>query len=80
MLGIRPEDITFADGQGDLQGTVYSSELLGDSTLLNVRVGDALISAKVGPDDGRDMDSAITLVFNRAKAHVFDAETGLRRD
>ncbi len=80
VLGIRPEDITVGNGQGDLQGTVYSSELLGDSTLLNVRVGDALISAKVGPDDGRDMDSAITLSFNRAKAHVFDAETGQRRD
>lgn len=80
VLGIRPEDIAIAEAAGDLQGTVYSSELLGDSTLLNVRVGDALISAKVGPDDGREMDVAINLSFDRQKSHVFDAVTGLRRD
>ena len=80
VLGVRPEDVMVTDRQGDLQGTVYSSELLGDATLLNVRVGDALIAAKVGPEDGRAMDSAISLTFDRAKAHLFDAETGARSD
>ncbi|MEM1286723.1 MAG: ABC transporter ATP-binding protein [Pseudomonadota bacterium] len=78
-VGIRPEDIAIADGEGDLEGEVYSSELLGDSTLLNVKVGDALIAAKVGPDQGRDMDSAIALTVNRGKLHVFDAGSGERR-
>ncbi|MGD1885635.1 MAG: ABC transporter ATP-binding protein [Cohaesibacteraceae bacterium] len=75
---IRPEDVTVAGGSGALQGTVYSSELLGDSTLLNVHVGEALVAAKVGPDDGRVMDSDITLAINHGKLHLFDAHSGER--
>ncbi|MEM1285012.1 MAG: ABC transporter ATP-binding protein [Pseudomonadota bacterium] len=77
-LGIRPEDVTVAGGSSDLQGTVYSSELLGDSTLLNVHVGEALVAAKVGPGDGRVMDSEITLGINHDKLHLFDAHSGER--
>lgn len=80
VLGVRPEDVSVAADAGDVQGTVYSSELLGDCVLLNVRVGDALMAAKVGPEEGRAMDSTISLSFNRAKLHLFDAGTGARRD
>ncbi len=79
MLGIRPEDISLVEEGGDIDGMVYSSELLGDSTLLNIRIGDGLISAKVGPGDGREMDSAISLTFDRARLHVFDGQSGERR-
>ncbi|MEM8849170.1 MAG: ABC transporter ATP-binding protein [Pseudomonadota bacterium] len=78
-LGIRPEDIQVTDGKGDLSGTVYSSELLGDSTLIVLRAGGGLISVKVGPQGGRPMDSAIALTFDRAKLHVFDGQSGDRR-
>lgn len=80
VLGIRPEDVKVAGADGLLDGLVYSSELLGDLTLLNVRVSGALIAVKVGPDDGRDMDSAISLTFDRSKIHLFDKATGARRD
>ena len=33
-LGVRPEDIRVDDGSEAIRGKVYSSELLGDSTLL----------------------------------------------
>ncbi len=79
IIGIRPEDIAVAHGAGDLSGTVFSSELLGDSTLLNVRSGEAMIAVKVGPTEGREMNSAIALHFDAAKLHVFDKATGARR-
>jgi multiple sugar transport system ATP-binding protein len=75
-LGIRPEDISVTSDEADLAGTVYSSELLGDSTLLNIRSGDALIAVKVGPDAGRPMNDAINLAFDPAKITVFDCATG----
>lgn len=78
-LGIRPEDISVSSGEPDLAGRVYSSELLGDSTLLNIRSGEALIAVKVGPDAGRAMDDAIDLAFNLDKIAVFDGETGQLR-
>ncbi|MEM7022348.1 MAG: ABC transporter ATP-binding protein [Pseudomonadota bacterium] len=80
-LGIRPEDITLArSSEADLKGMVYSSELLGDCVILNVRAGDVLIAAKVGADQGREMDTPIALRFDRQKLQVFDAETGNRSD
>ena len=80
MLGIRPEDVMLAeDGEADLRGHVYSSELLGDCVLLNVRAGKALIAAKVAADQGREMDTPIALRFDRRKLHIFDAQTGERR-
>jgi multiple sugar transport system ATP-binding protein len=79
MLGVRPEDISLADGEADLTGTVYSSELLGDCTLLSVRVGETLVAAKVGPTQGRDMGAEIGLKLTREKLHLFDHDTGMRR-
>ena len=77
-LGIRPEDISVSDDLSDLEGRVYSSELLGDATLLNIRSGDGLIAVKVDPDAGREMDAPIHLTFNAAKIALFDGETGER--
>ncbi|MEM0948896.1 MAG: ABC transporter ATP-binding protein [Pseudomonadota bacterium] len=77
-MGIRPENIRIDTDAELIKGFVYSSELLGDSTLLNVRAGDALVAVKVGPEEGRAMDSAIALSFDPAKAHVFDGKTGDR--
>ncbi|MEM9206090.1 MAG: ABC transporter ATP-binding protein [Pseudomonadota bacterium] len=78
-LGCRPENIHVADGEhAHLNGIVYSSELLGDSTLLNVRCGEAMVTVKAGPADGRAMDTEIGLVFDLAHLHHFDATTGAR--
>jgi len=77
-IGIRPEDIRVDDSSEHIKGNVFSSELLGDSTLLNVRAGEPLIAVKVGPEDGRAMGSDIGLSFDAAKIHVFDSETGER--
>ena len=81
-LGIRPEDIGIASGAGtaDFTGQVYSSELLGDTTLLNVRIGEQLVVAKVGPDQGREMNETIGLSFDRAALHLFDTASGERRE
>ncbi|MEL6464254.1 MAG: ABC transporter ATP-binding protein [Pseudomonadota bacterium] len=78
-LGIRPEDLSLTNGAADLTGSVYSSELLGDSTLLNIRVGKTLVAVKAGPDDGLPMGAPVNLSVNRDKLHVFDHDTGIRR-
>ncbi len=79
-IGIRPEDLrVVGTGAGEIDGVVYSSELLGDSTLLNVRVGATLIAVKVGPEGGLEMDAPVSLTLDRAKLHVFDGQSGERR-
>ena len=79
IVGIRPEDIALVEGPAHLSGTVFSSELLGDATLLTVRVGGALVAVKAGPADGRAMDAPVALRLDAAKIHVFDPGTGARR-
>lgn len=80
IIGIRPENLRVTEtGEGDIDGIVYSSELLGDSTLLNVRVGTALIAVKVGPDGEREMAAPVSLTLDRSKLHVFDGQSGERR-
>ena len=81
VLGQRPEDLRVTDPcNGGLRGTVYSSELLGDCTLLNVKLEDTLVVVKVGPDEGRPMGNEVDLVFDPAKLHVFDKASGNRID
>ncbi|MEP3278029.1 MAG: ABC transporter ATP-binding protein [Stappiaceae bacterium] len=80
-LGVRPEDITIADeGDADLTGVVYSSELLGDCVLLYVRAGEELIAAKVAPDQEMPIDTAVSLRFSPSKLHLFDGGSGTRKE
>ena len=79
-LGVRPEDVTLATGEAHVRGTVYSAELLGDCVLLNVRAGGSMIAAKVGPENLLPMDAEVGLLFDTGKLHLFDAETGARRE
>ena len=77
VLGQRPEDLRVtAPDAGQLTGTVYSSELLGDSTLLTVKVADALVVVKVGAEKGLAMDTSVGLAFDPAKLHLFDQAGG----
>jgi multiple sugar transport system ATP-binding protein len=73
-LGFRPEDSSLTEpGAGDVAGTVFSSELLGDVTLVGVRVGGDLVNVKVGPDGGRPIDAPVGIRIDRAKLHAFSA-------
>ena len=79
-LGVRPEDIALSHGDADIEGKVYSSELLGDCTLVNVRVGDSLVAAKVGADEGMEMDTPVGLKLRQERLHFFDTKSGNRRE
>jgi multiple sugar transport system ATP-binding protein len=74
-IGQRPEDLRVVEPQaGDLAGTVFTSELLGDSTLLSLRVGGDLINVKVGPEDGLRMGEAVGIKLDQARLHAFGAD------
>ena len=42
------------------------------------RVGDARVTVKAGPADGRTMDAPVALRLDAAKIHVIDPSTGAR--
>ena len=79
VLGQRPEDMRLCEaGTGHLQGEVFSSELLGDATLVAVRLDTALVTVKVGPADGRRIGEPVGVEVDQARAHFFDATSGQR--
>jgi multiple sugar transport system ATP-binding protein len=79
VLGQRPEDLRLSPaGTGDLNGEVFSSELLGDSALVGVQTGEDLVNVKVGPLEGRALGEAVGIRFDPTKLHTFDAVTGER--
>ncbi|NOX74055.1 MAG: ABC transporter ATP-binding protein [Alphaproteobacteria bacterium] len=80
-LGQRPEHLTLtAPGAGDLTGTVFSSELLGDAMLVNVTVGNEMLVVKTAPHDGAKMGETVGICFDVGNIHLFDIDTGDRLD
>jgi multiple sugar transport system ATP-binding protein len=79
VLGQRPEDLRVAaTGAGDLKGKVFSYELLGDSSLVAVRVGAELINVKVAPGERYSIGQPLDVVIDRARLHLFDSTSGHR--
>ena len=79
VLGARAEDIRIAEpAEADVAREVYSMELLGDSTLLTVKLGPTLFSAKGAKDFRAAIGETIGFRLDPAQLHLFDAGTGDR--
>jgi multiple sugar transport system ATP-binding protein len=78
-LGQRPEDLRLAPSdRADLVGSVFSSELLGDSTLVAVQLGKEIVNVKTGPTEGQPIGAPIGITFDRSKLHFFNTASGQR--
>jgi multiple sugar transport system ATP-binding protein len=78
-LGFRAEDASLApEGQGQITAPIYTLELLGDATMISVRVGGALVSVKADKTFRAEIGDPVRLSVPPAICHLFDAETGER--
>ena len=79
-LGFRAEDASVAgDGEtGLINAPIYTLELLGDSTMVSVRIGGALVSVKADKNFRAEIDDSVGIVINKDHCHLFDGETGAR--
>ncbi|MFZ4808655.1 MAG: ABC transporter ATP-binding protein [Hyphomicrobiaceae bacterium] len=78
-LGVRPEDISVANGS-DPAGSTFEAltevvERLGSETLLDVRVADGTMVASVDPTSTAKIQEKIQLAFNPKKLHFFEDKT-----
>ena len=53
-------------------------ELLGDATLVSVRIGPALVSIRAPKDFRIDIGAPLHVAIPARKIHLFDARTGTR--
>ncbi len=45
-IGFRAEDANVVENGGQINAPIYTMELLGDATMVSVRIGGALVSVK----------------------------------
>lgn len=79
VLGVRAEDVLVGAPEGaDLIKEVFSFELTGDATLVTVRVGNRLFTARAAKDFRAVVGQTVGLTLRPAHCHLFDATTQAR--
>jgi multiple sugar transport system ATP-binding protein len=79
VLGVRAEDCSVdSAGQGHVPAVIYSSELIGDHTLVTCQVGEAFVVAKMGKDFEAEIGAQVGIALDLAHVYFFDAATSER--
>jgi multiple sugar transport system ATP-binding protein len=77
-LGFRAEDAAIVDGAGQIEAAVYSMELLGDASMISMRVAGELVAIKASKDYRVEIGETVRAVVPVAACHLFDRTTGTR--
>ena len=75
-LGVRPEDLSLVepDREGCIRGETYVVEPMGNETLVDVKVGEALVTVRAERGWERPIGSPIGIVIDPATVCFFDSE------
>ncbi len=77
-LGFRAEDARVVPSGGQINAPIYTMELLGDATMVSVRIGGALVSVKADKNYRAEIDDIVSIEVANEHCHLFEAETGAR--
>jgi len=78
VLGFRAEDARVVDGGGQISAPIYALELLGDATMVSMRIGGALVSVKADKNFRAEIDDRVSIHVPVDHCDLFDAKTGER--
>ncbi len=77
-LGFRAEDAEVVKSGGQINAPIYSLELLGEATMVTVRIGGSLIAVKTDKTFRADIGETVSIKITKENCHLFDAQTGGR--
>ncbi|MFS4580781.1 ABC transporter ATP-binding protein [Phaeobacter sp. C3_T13_0] len=77
-LGFRAEDASVVESGGQINAPIYTMELLGDATMVTVRIGGVLVSVKADKTFRADIDDMVSIHVPTDHCHLFDKQTGAR--
>lgn len=77
-LGFRAEDASTVESGGEVNAPIYTLELLGDATMVTVRIGGQLIAVKADKSYRAAIGEQVSLKIPAKDCHLFDAQTGAR--
>ena len=78
ILGFRAEDAAIVPEGGQITAPIYSLELLGEASMISMRLGGELVSIKASKDFVADIDAIISAAIPAKACHFFDRQTGAR--
>ena len=78
QLGFRAEDASIVKTGGEINAAVYTMELLGDATMITVRVNGELVSVKASKDYRAQIGDMVRISVPSEICHLFDTQTGAR--
>lgn len=78
QLGFRAEDASIVDTGGEIHAAVYTMELLGDATMITVRVNGELVSVKASKEYRAQIGDMVRISVPNDICHLFDTQTGAR--
>ena len=77
-LGFRAEDTVVGDPAGQIKATVYTLELLGEATMVSIRIGGVLVSGKADKTFRAEIGDDISIRVPPEHCHLFEAGSGAR--
>ena len=75
-LGFRAEDAAIVPSGGQITAPIYSLELLGEASMVSMRVAGELVSIKTSKDFTAEIGSPISATVPARACHFFDQQTG----
>ncbi len=77
-LGFRAEDAQVVESGGQINAPIYTLELLGDATMVTVRIGKTLVSVRADKSFRAEIDDPVSIAVPATACHLFDGQTGQR--
>ena len=78
QLGFRAEDASIVETGGEIHAAVYAMELLGDATMITVKVNGEQVSVKAAKDYRAQIGDMVRISVPNEICHLFDTTTGAR--
>ena len=78
FVGFRAEDATVVKENGQLNSQIFTLEILGDATMVTVKVGKSLVSIKANKNFRANIEDKVSVKIPAQKCHLFDKKTGER--
>jgi len=77
-LGFRAEDAQVVECGGQINAPIYTLELLGDATMVTVRINGTLVSVRADKNYRADIADMVSISVPKEICHLFDGQTGAR--
>ena len=79
-LGFRAEDASVVPSGGQINAPIYTLELLGDATMVSVRIGGVLVSVRADKNYRAEIEDMVSISVPPGICHLFDGRTGARME